>query len=175
MKSINLTRLTIGIMIILGLLFFKPLAYFVGAMMIFAGLTGICFLEMFYAKVFGINSSCSAMPMANTGKPKRIGIVISTNDAETCWNAFRFANFSLNSKDEVKIFLIGKGVEYPQVSNGDFNIVEQAGKFLDFGGKILACGTCIKSREQKESNLCPISTMQDMHKIVSESDKILTF
>ena len=175
MKSVNLTRITIGIMMVAGLLFFKPLAYFAGIMMIFAGLTGICFLEMFYAKVFGIRSSCSAVPSANTGNPQKIGIVISSNDAETCWNAFRFANFSLNGKDQVKIFLIGKGVEYQQASNSEFNTVEQAGKFLGSGGKILACGTCIKSREQKESNLCPISTMQDMYKIVAESDKILTF
>ena len=59
MKSVNLTRLTIGIMIIVGLLFFKLLAYFGGIMMIFTGLTGICFLEMFYAKIFGISSSYS--------------------------------------------------------------------------------------------------------------------
>ena len=104
-----------------------------------------------------------------------IGIIISTNDAETCWNAFRFANFSLNSKDEVKIFLIGKGVEYEQVSNAEFNIVEQARKFLEAGGKIFACGTCLKQRNSSGSNLCPISTMQDMYKIVAESDKILTF
>ena len=175
MKSVNLTRITIGIMIILGLLFFKPLAYFAGIMMIFAGLTGVCFLEMFYAKVFGIRSSCSAEPSANTGKLQKIGIIISANDAETCWNAFRFANFSLNSKDQVKIFLIGKGVEYQQISNSEFNIVEQAGKFLGSGGKIFACGTCIKSREQKESNLCPINTMKDMYAIVKESDKIVTF
>ncbi len=175
MKSINPTRLTIGIMIIVGLLFFKPLAYFTGIMMIFAGLTGICFLEMFYAKVFGVRSSCSAMPAASLGKPKKIGVIISSNDAETCWNAFRFANFCLNSKDEAKVFLIGKGVEYQQISSAEFNIVEQAEKLLGAGGKIFACGTCIKSRQQKESNLCPISTMQDMYKIVSESDRIVTF
>ena|SRR3989338_8683668 len=175
MKSINLTRLTIGIMIIAGLLFFKPLAYFTGIMMIFAGLTGICFLEMFYAKVFGINSSCSAMPAGSIGRPKKIGVIISSNDAETCWNAFRFANFCLNSKDEAKVFLIGKGVEYQQISSAEFNIVEQAEKLLGAGGKIFACGTCLKQRNSSGSNLCPISTMQDMYKIIAESDKIVTF
>ncbi len=175
MSHINLTRLTIGIMIIVGLLFFKPLAYFVGIMMIFAGLTGICLLEMFYSKVFGVSSSCSVMPAGSIGRPKKIGVIISSNDAETCWNAFRFANFCLNSKDEVKIFLLGKGVEYQQISSAEFNIVEQAEKLLGAGGKVFACGTCIKSRQQKESNLCPISTMQDMYRIVSESDKVVTF
>lgn len=109
MKSINPTRIIIGIMIIAGLLFFKPLAYFTGIMMIFAGLTGICFLERFYAKVFGVSSSCSAMPAGSTSRPKKIGVIISSNDAETCWNAFRFANFCLNSSDEARSFLSAKG------------------------------------------------------------------
>ncbi len=105
----------------------------------------------------------------------KIGLIISSNDAEACWNAFRFANFSLNNKDVVNIFLLGKGVEYEQISNEQFNIIEQAGKFLDGGGKIFACGTCLKQRNSAGSNLCPISTMKDMYKIVAESDKILTF
>ncbi len=57
MSSIKLTRLTMGVLIIAGLLFFKPLAYFVGIMMIFAGLTGICLLEKFFNKL-GIQGKC---------------------------------------------------------------------------------------------------------------------
>ncbi|OGC82622.1 MAG: hypothetical protein A2788_01850, partial [Candidatus Abawacabacteria bacterium RIFCSPHIGHO2_01_FULL_46_8] len=59
MKSINLTRLTIGVIIIFGLLFYQPLVYLVGVMMIFAGLTSICLLEKFYTRVFGCNTSCT--------------------------------------------------------------------------------------------------------------------
>lgn len=62
MKPLNLTRLTVGIMVIVGLLFFKPLTYFAGAMMIFAGVTGICFLERFFSKVPGVNTTCSTKP-----------------------------------------------------------------------------------------------------------------
>ena len=105
----------------------------------------------------------------------KIGIIISSNDAETCWNAFRFANFSLSNKDEVSIFLLSKGVEYESISNEQFNIIEQSKKFIESSGKIFACGTCLKSRNSSGSNLCPISTMKDMYRIVSESDKILTF
>jgi len=54
-------------------------------------------------------------------------------------------------------------------------LIEQAEKFLGAGGKVFACGTCLKQRNSPGSNLCPISTMQDMYKIVAESDKILTF
>ncbi len=57
MSSIKLTRHTMGVLILVGLLFFKPLAYFVGIMMIFAGLTGICLLEKLFNK-FGIQGKC---------------------------------------------------------------------------------------------------------------------
>ncbi|MCX5707879.1 MAG: DsrE family protein [Candidatus Omnitrophica bacterium] len=105
----------------------------------------------------------------------KIGVIISSNDAETCWNAFRYANFALGQKDEVKVFLAGKGVEYQSISTDKFNTVKQAEKFLHAGGKILACGTCIKSRNQEGNEMCPINTMKDMYEIVKESDKVVTF
>ena len=105
----------------------------------------------------------------------KIGVIISNNDAETCWNALRYANFCLGQKDEVKIFFMGKGVEYQKVSADKFNTIEQAEKFMQAGGKIYACGSCIKSREQENSDMCPISTMKDMYEIVKESDRIVTF
>ena len=46
---------------------------------------------------------------------------------------------------------------------------------MQSGGKIYACGSCMKSREQKSSDMCPISTMKDMYDIVKESDKVVTF
>ena len=105
----------------------------------------------------------------------KIGVIISSNDAETCWNALRYANFSIGQKDEVKVFFMGKGVEYQKVSTDKFNTIEQADKFLKSSGKIYACGTCIKSREREGSAMCPISTMKDMYEIIKEGDKVVTF
>ena len=105
----------------------------------------------------------------------KIGIIISTNDAETCWNAIRYANFALTQKDDVKIFLTGKGVEYQSISTDKFNTIEQAEKFMQSGGKIFACGSCIKSRQRDGSEMCPISTMKDMYEIIKESEKVVTF
>jgi uncharacterized protein involved in oxidation of intracellular sulfur len=68
--------------------------------------------------------------------------------------------FALGQKDEVKIFFMGKGVEYQKIGTDKFNTVEQAEKFMQSGGKIYACGSCIKSREQEGSEMCPISTMK---------------
>lgn len=105
----------------------------------------------------------------------KIGVIISSHDAETCWNALRYANFCLGQKDQVSVFFLGPGVEYLKVSTDRFNTREQADKLLQAGGKICACGTCIKSREQEVSELCPISTLKDMYEIVRDSDKVVTF
>ena len=105
----------------------------------------------------------------------KIGVIISSNDVETSWNAIRYANFALSQKDEVKIFFMGKGVEYQKISTDQFNTVKQAENFMQSGGKIYACGSCIKSREQKDSEMCPLSTMKDMYEITKESDRVVTF
>ena len=105
----------------------------------------------------------------------KIGIVISQIDAETVWNAFRFGNFSLDKKHSVKVFLIGKGVECEEIKDEKFNVREQIGKFIDGGGRIYSCGTCLKSRHKEGSKTCPLSTMQDLLNIVEESDRIVSF
>lgn len=105
----------------------------------------------------------------------KVGIVIYSNDSETVWNAFRFANFSLSAGDEVKVFLLGKGVECESLDTEKFNVTEQMRSFVDKGGKIYACGTCLKLRQKDGSDLCPLSTMKDLYDIVAWSDKLLTF
>jgi uncharacterized protein involved in oxidation of intracellular sulfur len=105
----------------------------------------------------------------------KVGIVIYSNDSETVWNAFRFGNFALNAGDEVKVFLLGKGVECESFDTEKFKVTEQMRSFLENGGEIFACGTCLKLRGSEESELCPISTMKDLYDIVKWSDKLLTF
>jgi len=105
----------------------------------------------------------------------KIGVIISGNDAETCWNALRYANFALSQNDEVKIFFMGKGVEYQQISTEKFNTIEQAENFVRSGGKIYACGSCIKLRNQSGTEMCPINTLKDMYDIIKESDKVVNF
>lgn len=104
----------------------------------------------------------------------KIGIIISNTDPELVWNALRFANTAILERHQVKIFLLGAGVEIESVKSEKFNVQEQLARFNEMSGTMLACGTCIKSRQMK-FDVCPISTMQDMLKIVEESDKVLTF
>jgi len=70
---------------------------------------------------------------------------------------------------------MGKGVEYQKVSEKGFNTIAEAEKLVEAGGKIYACGTCMRSREQEGSEMCPLSTMKDMYEIVRDSDRVVTF
>lgn len=105
----------------------------------------------------------------------KLGIVIYSDDSETVWNAFRFGNFALNQKDEVNIFLLGKGVEAETIDTSKFKVTEQMKTFVSNGGKILACGSCIQIRHSQGSETCPLSTMKDLYEIIKNNDKILTF
>lgn len=105
----------------------------------------------------------------------KLGIVISTNEPEVVWNAFRFGSVSLKASHEVKIFLINSGVEAGNIKSEKYNVKEQIDSFIENNGQILACGTCLKIRKKEGSKTCPISTMKDLLKLVEESDKVLTF
>ncbi|MFA4872514.1 MAG: DsrE family protein [Patescibacteria group bacterium] len=106
----------------------------------------------------------------------KLGIIISQTNPETVWNAFRLANFALQEGDEVKIFLVGEGVEYEKASSEKFNIQAQAADFLKSDkAHIMACGTCLKLRDQEATTTCPMSSMKDLYAIVQECDKVLTF
>ena len=105
----------------------------------------------------------------------KLGIIIYSNDTETAWNAFRLVVFSLKQKGMVKIFLLGKGVECESIDTEKFKVTEQIKLFIDSGGCILACGSCLKIRNSQGSKICPLSTMKDLYDIIRDSDKILTF
>ena len=57
----------------------------------------------------------------------------------------------------------------------DFDISVKVAEFKDLKGGIYACGTCLKVRGKEESQICPVSTMPDLLKMVEESDKVLVF
>jgi uncharacterized protein involved in oxidation of intracellular sulfur len=111
----------------------------------------------------------------NTPKSTSIGIVINSNDVETVWNAFRFANYSKKQGDTVSIFLLGKGVELDDLVKSDKNIKEQTDTFLSNGGIILGCGTCLKSRNNNEPQVCKFSSLKDLYDIVRKNKTVLTF
>ena len=105
----------------------------------------------------------------------KIGIIIYSNDSETVWNAIRFGNYALNEGDDVKLFMLGKGVECESMDTDKFKVTEQMQTLVDNGGEILACGSCLKIRQSEGSEMCPMSTMADLYEVVNSCDKVLTF
>jgi len=105
----------------------------------------------------------------------KIGMVIYSGDSETVWNAFRLGVFALKQGDNAAVFLLAKGVECQRMDSEPFNVAEIMDDFLAAGGKIRVCGTCLKQRQTDSAGVCEISTMQDLHHLIRDSDKVLTF
>jgi uncharacterized protein involved in oxidation of intracellular sulfur len=105
----------------------------------------------------------------------KLGIIIYSNDAETVWNAFRLGVFALKKGDSVRAFLLAKGVECESLDTDKFAVSEQMRDFVEKGGIILACGTCLKIRDSNGTGMCPLSTMADLYEIIKESDKVISF
>ena len=55
--------------------------------------------------------------------------IISTDDAETAYNAMRLANVAVKKGDEASVFMLGKGVLFEKSSNDPFNVMEQVNQF----------------------------------------------
>lgn len=114
-------------------------------------------------------------PTPAVSKSNTMGIVIYSNDVETVWNGLRFANYSKNQGDSVSIFLLGKGVELENLVKSDSTIKEQSDKFLDSGGTIMGCGTCLQSRNNKEPQVCKFSSMKDLYELAHRNKIVMTF
>ncbi len=102
----------------------------------------------------------------------KMTVVIGSNEPGKAWNAFRFATLALGKKDSVKVFLMNSSVEC-LVDTGKFNVKTLSEKFEQGGGKVLACGTCIKSRSMGE--VCEISNMATFYNLLMESDRTAYF
>lgn len=104
----------------------------------------------------------------------KLGIIIETNQPEKAWNGVRFGNAALQKGHEVKLFLMSEGVEIEGLDKEPYDAKSQLATFVEQGGDLLACGTCITSRQQADG-MCPISTMFDCVEMVEWADKTVTF
>ena len=106
----------------------------------------------------------------------KLGIILQSNKPEHIWNTFRLGITALKASHQVEIFLMNEGSELDTIPDSkDFDISARVGQFKELKGEIYACGTCLELRGKKESNVCPISTMSDLLKMVEKSDKVLVF
>ncbi len=105
----------------------------------------------------------------------KIGLVVNTSDPEIAWNAIRLGIVSLKEGHAVNMFLLASGVEVVEMNHHIFDIPTKIKDFIDNGGRMLACGTCLNIRRQKEIEICVVSTMKDLLSMIEESDRLLSF
>ncbi len=105
----------------------------------------------------------------------KLGIIIETKELEKAWNAMRFAVTAKKQGHDVKVFLMGEGVEIENLTHERFDVAAQVLAFNEMEGEILACGSCLKSRNMGGTEVCPINTMIDCIEMVEWADKIVTF
>ena len=105
---------------------------------------------------------------------EQLGIVLETSDPERAWNAFRLGITALENGNDVSVFLLGDGVEAEEITDDQFDVRNRMEEFDEAGGELLACGTCLDIRNSDGSEVCPISTMNDLLKVVTTADRVLT-
>ncbi|MFB6106972.1 MAG: DsrE family protein [Halobacteriaceae archaeon] len=105
----------------------------------------------------------------------QLGIIVETNDPERVWNGFRFATAALDEGHDVEAFLLGDGVEAPDLDHEAFNPHGVLAKFARDGGDLFACGTCLDSRDLDAGELRPRATMAELVRIVEDADRVVTF
>ena len=104
----------------------------------------------------------------------KFGIILYSNDPETVFQAFRLGIYSLNKGDEVNMFLLAKGVECEDLDNDHFLITPEIRNYLDLGGKTYSCTSCMRIRQKESTEACPLSKMEDIYKIIAESDRVIS-
>lgn len=125
--------------------------------------------------LFTNNLSAKLNSQSASNNTTSIGMIIYSNDVETVWNAFRLANYSKNQGDTVQVFLLGKGVEVDLLVNDNEDLKKQVDAFLDKGGEIKGCGTCLKSRKNDQPQVCTFSSLADLYTIIRKNKIVLTF
>jgi len=110
----------------------------------------------------------------------KVTVIIYSNDPETVWNAFRFANTSLIYENQVTVFLLGKGVEALSLNTLKYDILEQLEVFRSGNGVVIGCGVCCENRKTEMPFLqhelgCEMGSMQDLYRLVAEASQVITF
>ena len=105
----------------------------------------------------------------------KYAIVINTQESETVWNALRFGSAALSRGHQVTIFLLGPAVGIDAIEDERFNVKRLLERFEELGGSALSCGTCLRIRQMDSSELCPISTMDDLVRLTEEADRAFVF
>lgn len=63
----------------------------------------------------------------------KVLFIITSDDAETMYNALRMANVGLKKGDEVSVFMLGKAVTYESLGGPEFDVLGQVEQFTEEG------------------------------------------
>lgn len=135
----------------------------------------LAIILLFLSNIISAQEQFYPQPKKQKHSPTSIGMVIYSNDVETVWNVFRLANHSKNQGDTVQVFLLAKGVEVDNLVKENEDLEEQVNLFLENGGEIQGCGTCLKSRNMDGPQICTFSSMADLYELVRKNKIVLTF
>ncbi len=125
-----------------------------------------------YSQLF---AGCEGVTAFSPSRTPDLGIVISSGDAETVWNAIRLGIAAQSKGDSVVIFVIGKGIDVFMKDSSKFDIPKTSQQFLYNGGDIYTCATCAKMRHTDNVQMCTITSIYDLYEIVKRSKKVVTF
>lgn len=106
----------------------------------------------------------------------KFGIILQSNALEHAWNTLRLGIAALKSDHRVEIFLMNEGAELDAIQDTKvFDISAKIAEFKKLNGVIYVCGACLKVRGKEKNKNCPVSTMDDLLKMIESSDKVLVF
>jgi uncharacterized protein involved in oxidation of intracellular sulfur len=135
----------------------------------------LAIILLFLSNIISAQEQFYPQPKKQKHSPTSIGMVIYSNDVETVWNAFRLANHSVKQGDTVQVFLLAKGVEVDNLVKENKDLEEQVDAFLEKGGQIQGCGTCLQSRKMAEPQVCTFSSLADLYAVIRKNKIVLTF
>jgi uncharacterized protein involved in oxidation of intracellular sulfur len=120
-------------------------------------------------------SGCENVSAFSKSRTPDMGIVISSGDAETVWNALRLGIAAQSKGDTVVIFVISKAVDVFIKDTSSFDIPKTSLEFVSKGGDIYTCATCAKRRHTDNVEMCTITSIFDLYEIIKRSKKVVTF
>jgi len=105
----------------------------------------------------------------------KIGIILTTKDYETIWNALRVASEAKNRNHEVKVFLMGEARDLENLTHNKFDVMAQISAFISAGGKFIVRGEIPSDTNTKEAEKFIYSAMNKCIDIIEWADKIVSF
>ncbi len=144
----------------------------ISVLVLFSSLSG-------FAQLF---SGCENVSAFSKNRKPDMGIVISSGEAETVWNALRLGIAAESKGDSVVVFVISTAVDVfmkdaarNKNDSTKFDIRKASIEFLSNGGDIYTCATCAKMRNTENVEMCTITSIFDLYGIIKQSKKVVTF